>query len=147
MSCEKIFFEEMKKRGYRVTPQREMVLAIMHKLEEPSTVEEIFAHVQEISKSVDISTVYRTLELLQEFNLVSVIDTGDRQAKFVHVGDHSPHLHLVCKSCGKISGIHLEDIQEQASALEKQLGFQIDWQDVSFQGLCQKCQQKVTSAP
>jgi Fur family ferric uptake transcriptional regulator len=143
MSCEKIFFDEMKKRGYRITPQREMVLAIMHKLEQPSTVEDIFSHVQDISKSVDISTVYRTLELLQEFNLVSIIDTGDRQAKFVLVGDHSPHLHLVCKSCGKITGIHLEDIQGLADDLEKQLDFKIDWQDVSFQGLCKICRQKV----
>jgi Fur family ferric uptake transcriptional regulator len=142
MSCEKIFFDEMKKRGYRITPQREMVLAIMHKLEQPSTVEDIFSHVQDISKSVDISTVYRTLELLQEFNLVSIIDTGDRQAKFVLVGDHSPHLHLVCKSCGKITGIHLEDIQGLADDLEKQLDFKIDWQDVSFQGLCKVCRQK-----
>ncbi len=142
MSCEKIFFDEMKKRGYRITPQREMVLAIMHKLEQPSTVEDIFSHVQDISKSVDISTVYRTLELLQEFNLVSIIDTGDRQSKFVLVGDHSPHLHLVCKSCGKIMGIHLEDIQGLADDLEKQLDFKIDWQDVSFQGLCKVCRQK-----
>jgi Fur family ferric uptake transcriptional regulator len=142
MSCEKIFFEEMKKRGYRITPQREMVLAIMHKLEQPSTVEDIFSHVQDISKSVDISTVYRTLELLQEFNLVSIIDTGDRQAKFVLVGDHSPHLHLVCKSCGKITGIHLEDIHDLSESLEKQLNFQIDWQDVSFHGLCADCKQK-----
>jgi Fur family transcriptional regulator, ferric uptake regulator len=142
MSCEKIFFEEMKKRGYRITPQREMVLAIMHKLESPSTVEEIFAHVQEISKSVDISTVYRTLELLQEFNLVSVIDTGDRQAKYVHVHDHTPHLHLVCKSCGKIRGVHLEDIQGPADEIQKQLKFQIDWQDVTFQGLCENCREK-----
>jgi Fur family ferric uptake transcriptional regulator len=143
MSCEKIFFEEMKKRGYRITPQREMVLAIIHKLEEPSTVEDIFSHVQDISKSVDISTVYRTLELLQEFNLVSVIDTGDRQAKYVHIHDHSPHLHLVCKSCGKIMGIHLDDIQSQAEHLEKQLNFKIDWQDVSFQGLCEKCRENI----
>ena len=141
MSCEKIFFDEMKKRGYRITPQREMVLAILHKLEQPSTVEDIFSHVQDISKSVDISTVYRTLELLQEFNLVSIIDTGDRQAKFILVGDHSPHLHLVCKSCGKITGIHLEDIQNTAVNLEKQLDFKIDWQDVSFQGLCAVCRQ------
>ncbi|MBI9049015.1 MAG: transcriptional repressor [Anaerolineaceae bacterium] len=142
MSCEKLFFEEMKKRGYRITPQREMVLAIMHKLEEPSTVEDIFSHVQDISKSVDISTVYRTLELLQEFNLVSEIDTGDRQAKFVLVHDHSPHLHLVCKSCGKISGIHLQNIKSFSGELENQLDFQIDWQDVTFHGLCSTCKQK-----
>lgn len=140
MSCEKIFFEEMKKRGYRITPQREMVLAIMHKLEVPSTAEEIFSHVQDISNSVDISTVYRTMELLQEFNLVSIIDTGDRQAKYVHVHDHTPHLHLVCKSCGKIQGIHLEDIKSVAEQMETKLEFQIDWQDVSFQGFCKECQ-------
>ena len=94
------------------------------------------------AKPLTISTVYRTLELLQEFNLVSVIDTGDRQAKYVHVHDHTPHLHLVCKKCGHIEGIHLEDIKDAAKDIEEKLNFQIDWQDVTLHGLCEACREK-----
>ena len=45
MSCEQIFLEELKKKGYRFTPQREIVLEIMHHLDQPATAEEIFGDV------------------------------------------------------------------------------------------------------
>ena len=70
MSCEQVFLEQLRERGFRLTPQREMVLSVMHQIEDFATAEEIYDRVQVLSSAVDISTVYRTLELLQEFHLV-----------------------------------------------------------------------------
>jgi Fe2+ or Zn2+ uptake regulation protein len=73
MSCEKAFLERLRERGFRLTPQREMVLAVMHGLDGFCTAEDIYSRVGEISSAVDISTVYRTLDLLQP-----VLRQGDR---------------------------------------------------------------------
>jgi Fur family ferric uptake transcriptional regulator len=60
---------------------------------------------------VDISTVYRTLDLLQEFDLVSSVDPGDDQRRYELLGIHGPHLHLVCRACGRVIGADLEVAQ------------------------------------
>lgn len=57
---------------------------------------------------MDISTVYRTLDLLQEFDLVSCVDPPDDQRRYELLGIHGPHLHLVCQACGQITGADLE---------------------------------------
>ncbi|HUV95705.1 MAG TPA: transcriptional repressor, partial [Anaerolineae bacterium] len=73
---------ELHDRGFRITPQREMVLASLHHIDGHATVDEIYARVQARSSSVDVSTVYRTLELLKEFRLVAYIDLGDGQHRY-----------------------------------------------------------------
>ena len=65
MACESIFLEKLRKSGLRLTPQREMVLSVMHQIEGAATVEEIHSRVRALSTAVDISTVYRTLDLLR----------------------------------------------------------------------------------
>ncbi len=142
MACEQLFLEELKKKGYRFTPQREIVLEIMHHLEKPATAEEIFSHVQEITKTVDKSTVYRTLDLLQEFGLVSVIDSGEREHLYEHLGTDTPHLHLVCESCGKIVGIDQESFLPYANHLANTIGFEVSVQNTTIPGLCGACRTK-----
>jgi Fur family ferric uptake transcriptional regulator len=90
MSCEALFLKELHQRGFRLTPQREMVLLVLHRIGHPASAEEIFARVGEKSASVEISTIYRTLDLLSSLNLVSVIDTGDKQRLYELIGAHTP---------------------------------------------------------
>jgi Fur family ferric uptake transcriptional regulator len=63
MACEKVFLEKLRERGLRLTPQREMILSTMHEMEGLVTAEAIYAQVQSITSAIDISTVYRTLDL------------------------------------------------------------------------------------
>ena len=120
LSCEEIFLKELRARGYRLTPQREVVLAVMHQIDRPASVEEIFQMVQDRSGSLDISTVYRTLDLLQEFGLVGAIDTGERQVLYEYVGVRKPHVHLTCKSCGGIIGVEMDDFSELIQKIQGQ---------------------------
>lgn len=140
MSCEELFLKGLKQKGYRFTPQREMVLEIMHHLDEPSTAEEIFHKVQHVSKSVDISTVYRTLDLLQEFGLIAEIDRGDKEHLYEHVGTETPHLHLVCETCGKIIAVNQDAFLPFATHLHETLGFQVSLHNLTVPGLCEECQ-------
>ena len=141
MACEKTFLKKLRQHGFRLTPQREMVLSTMHQIEGLATADEIYTRVQEISAAVDISTVYRTLDLLQEFDLVACVDRGDGQRRYELLGLHGAHIHLICRQCGAVLGVDLETAQPLAARLERQHGFVADLDRLSIPGLCAKCAQ------
>ena len=141
MACEEVFLQRLRERGLRLTPQREMVLSAMHETEGLATADEIYSRVQVLSAAVDLSTVYRTLDLLQEFNMVACIDPGDGQHRYELLGVHGPHIHLVCQSCGKVSGIEPEEARPLAARLEARYGFIVDLDHLSISGLCRECAQ------
>jgi Fur family ferric uptake transcriptional regulator len=139
MACEKTFSKQLRERGFRLTPQREMVLSVMHKMEGFATAEDIYEGVQTLSSAVDISTVYRTLDLLQDFRVVAAVDPGDGQRRYELLGARGPHLHLVCRSCGKVIGVDLEPVRPFAEHLKDHYGFEADLDLLSVPGLCQEC--------
>ncbi len=139
MSCEETFFRRLRERGFRLTPQREMVLSVLHEIEDFATADEIYSRVSELSSSVDISTVYRTLELLQDFHMVASVDPGDGQRRYELLGLHGHHFHLVCRACGKIIGVEPEAIEAFATQIEDQHGFELDVEHLSVPGLCETC--------
>jgi Fur family transcriptional regulator, ferric uptake regulator len=139
MACEEVFIQKLRERGFRLTPQREMVLSAMHDIEGLATVDEIYTRVQVQSSAVDISTVYRTLELLQEFQLVACVDAGDGQHRYELLGIHGPHIHLVCQACGQVSGIDLQEAGPLAEHLKAQHGFTADLDHLAISGLCRAC--------
>ncbi|MGC9521655.1 MAG: Fur family transcriptional regulator [Anaerolineae bacterium] len=139
MSCEKVFTEQLHARGFRLTPQREMVLSVLHDVEDFATAEEIYAQLSEMSASVNMSTVYRTLELLQELHLVVSIEPSDGQRRYELVGLHGPHCHLVCRDCGKVIGVDPEVIAPFAAQMHRAHGFEIELEHLSIPGLCEAC--------
>jgi Fur family ferric uptake transcriptional regulator len=146
MSCEELLLEHLRARGLRLTPQRELVLAALHKLDAPETVEEIHARVHAVSASVDISTVYRTLELFQEFQLVSSFDPGDGKRRYEHLGVEAPHHHLVCRACGRMIPIAQADLHPLAEHLAEAYGFIADDGDLTISGLCAACSAAAATA-
>ena len=139
MSCESLFTEQLHQRRFRLTPQREMVLVELHQLGRPATAEEIYARVAQKSASVELSTVYRTLDLLNSMNLVTMIDCGDKQRQYELVGNIAPHIHLVCKNCGEIAGVDLGLLQPFLSHLKENAHFLADLGNFTISGLCEAC--------
>ena len=140
MSCEKEFFKKLRECGFRLTPQREMVLSVMHQIEGFAAAEEIYDKVRVLSVSVDISTIYRTLDLLRGFDMVSCVERGDGQRVYELLGIHGPHLHLVCSACGKVMGADRDLARPLAENLKEDYGFEADLNHLSISGLCQDCQ-------
>ncbi len=139
MACEQIFIQQLRKRGFRLTPQREIILSVLHDIEGWATADEIYRRVQIISTSVDISTVYRTLDLLQELGLVSCVDAGEDQRRYELIGVHGPHLHLICQACGQVIGADLEIAQAFGERLQAEHGFRPALEHLSIPGLCPAC--------
>lgn len=145
MACEELFLKELRKRGFRLTPQREMVLSVLHDIQGHATAEEIYTRVRQISSSVDISTVYRTLELLQDFDLVAAFDLEDGQRHYELLGVHGPHCHLVCRSCGKAVGVEQKVLQPLGERLLKAYGFRADLDHLMVPGLCRECRARLAA--
>jgi Fur family ferric uptake transcriptional regulator len=139
MACEEDFYKLLRERGFRLTPQREMVLSALHDLQGLATAEEILTKVQAITSSVDISTVYRTLELLQDFRVVASVAGSDGQRRYELVGARGPHVHLVCRSCGKVLSAALADFRPFMDLMRERYGFHIGVEQLSITGICQEC--------
>jgi Fur family ferric uptake transcriptional regulator len=139
MSCEEVFVQQLREHGFRLTPQREIILSVLHQVEGLATADEIHRRVQRISSSVDISTVYRTLDLLQELDLVSSVDAGDEQRRYELLGLHGPRLHLVCRACGKVIGADSAVAKAFAKSLQDQYRFSVELDNLSVPGLCAAC--------
>jgi Fur family ferric uptake transcriptional regulator len=139
MACEKVFADLLKRHGLRMTPQREMVLRALHDTPRYVTADEILSRVHRISAAVDVSTVYRTLDLLREFGLAAAVDAADGQTRYDLLGLSLPHLHLVCQGCGGIFVVPMSSADPLLAGLLTQHGFEASLEDVTIPGLCAAC--------
>jgi Fur family ferric uptake transcriptional regulator len=129
--------EELRSRGYRVTPQRQLVLEAVAKLNH-ATPEEIAACVQQTAKGVNISTIYRTLELLDSLGLVAHTHLN-HGAPTYHLASDAGHVHLVCQNCGKIDEASPEEVAPLSRVLDDKHGFEINVSHLTVFGLCHDC--------
>jgi Fur family transcriptional regulator, ferric uptake regulator len=136
MSPYQTFIETLRSRGYRITPQREMIVeAIAHRGHHISA-EEVFAQIGQ-----RIHTVYRTLDLLVEQGLASRIDLGEGRVIYATY-QHGPHIHLVCRQCGQVLDANQEMLSALNQKLQTEYHFAADLQHISVVGLCSDCQIK-----
>ncbi len=147
MACEELFLRELRERGFRMTPQREMVLSALHQLDGLVSAEDVYRRVQQISTSVDISTVYRTLDLLQQLELVASIDSGDGQRVYELRVGHGRHAHLVCRECGVVIGADMDLFDALSDAIRQRYGYEMALDNLSFTGLCARCALARTKTP
>src|SRR5689334_11780791 len=128
---------ELRAQGYRLTPQRQLVLEAVTSLGH-ATPEEIADAVQKTARGVNISTVYRTLELLEQLGLISHTHLG-HGAPTYHSTDDADHVHLVCRECGVVSETTADVVAEVVDRLVAEQGFQADVRHLAIFGTCQRC--------
>ena len=138
MSCHKLLQTAMRNRGFRMTRQRRLVLDAMHKFRHPVTADEILRSVRKSDSQTDIATVYRTLNFLEGFGLISAYDSGNGSRRYEHNGgDGSPH--LICRECGQTSKISRADFKNVIDSIAKTSGYSVHYASVVVQGLCPQC--------
>ncbi|GAA3728129.1 Fur family ferric uptake transcriptional regulator [Spinactinospora alkalitolerans] len=129
--------EELRSRGYRVTPQRQLVLEAVRELEH-ATPDAICGRVQRTASGVNLSTVYRTLDVLEKVGLVTHTHLG-QGAPAYHLAEEANHLHVVCRSCGEVSDTTLDVAGGLVEALRRDMGFEADVQHLTVFGRCERC--------
>ncbi len=127
----------LREQGYRLTPQRQLVLQAVEKLGH-ATPDEVLAEVHAQSSAVNVSTIYRTLEVLEELGLVRHAHLSDRAPTYHSVTDHE-HFHLVCRNCHKVVSVEPDVVAPLADRLEREHGFVLDVGHLAVFGRCTTC--------
>ncbi len=129
--------DQLRARGYRLTPQRQLVLEAVGELGH-GTPDEIGAAVRRTASGVNISTVYRTLELLEELGLVRHTHLGHGAPTYSLASDDD-HVHLVCRDCGDVAEADPELLAGVAERLAAERGFTVDVGHFAVFGRCAAC--------
>jgi Fur family ferric uptake transcriptional regulator len=124
-------------RGLRLTPQRQLVLEAVERLGH-ATPEAICAEVQKSASGVNLSTVYRALEVLEEVGLVRHAHLGSGPPAYHAAHDHA-HLHLVCSDCGAVQEADVALADELVGRLAERYAFTTDVEHMAITGRCAHC--------
>jgi len=132
---------QLRQRGYRITPQREMIIQALASAGGHVTAETIFEQVKDRSSAVNIATVYRTLETLVVEGLISRTNLRNGLAVYV-TNQHGPHIHLVCRQCGGLIVMAPAGMVPLVEQIQAEHHFTADLQHLSLSGLCASCLEK-----
>lgn len=134
--------EKLKEKGYKLTPQRKAILdVVMANQGKHLSTEEIYDIVRRDCPDIGLATVYRTLLLLSDLEVLSKMNLDDGCVRYelnIHEDDHQHH-HLICSNCGEIQEVVDDLLEELETRIEQEFDFQIKDHKLKFYGICSKC--------
>ena len=137
------FKQILKKNSLKFTLQREVILKTLYDSDEHLTPEALHRLIQ--SKYPDlkigIATVYRTLSLLEDSDIVTSLSFGTQGKKY-ELGAKEHHDHMICTECGDITEFVDEEIEKRQEKIAKEFGFAMKDHSMQIYGICKKCQEK-----
>jgi Fur family ferric uptake transcriptional regulator len=137
MTTENALLQQLRNAGYKVTPARQAVLRVIEQEGEHLDPAAILQRAQAIHPAIGRATVYRTLELLTQLNIVRPIYVGEHGPTYIRA--EGGHHHLVCCECGVIIDFDQCTADEMATELAERFGFEIQSHLLEFYGRCAAC--------
>jgi Fur family ferric uptake transcriptional regulator len=132
-----LYIERLRGAGYKITPSRLAVLQVIEQDGNHLNPAEILKRAQSICPSVGRATVYRTLELLTELQIVRPIYLGDASQTYIRA--EGGHHHLVCSGCGKVFDFDQCMADQMVQELAARFDFAIHSHLLEFYGTCHDC--------
>jgi len=124
-----------------MTLQRMLIIEALHNAERHISAEDIYRQLRSRHPYANISTVYRTLELLKNLRLVTETDFGEGRVRY-HVAEKGQHHHLVCHECGKTIDLEDSALLPLIDLLAHEYGFAADLRHLAISGRCSSCRHK-----
>ncbi|MEI6622548.1 MAG: Fur family transcriptional regulator [Actinomycetes bacterium] len=128
---------ELRAAGLKVTAQRRLVFGIVRDLRH-ATPDQIRDAAGARGHSLDLSTVYRTLDKLDDVGLITHAHLGPGSATY-HPIDARPHGHLVCRECGSVSALDADLLEPLLERIRGSAGFEVDVTHIALHGMCGTC--------
>ena len=138
--------DRLRERGLRWTPQRRTLIEVLSRTAGHVTGSELVDRCRDLDPTTIPSTVYRTLDVLEELGLVSHSHSADGREEF-HVLPHAEHGHLHCIACGETWEIGAEEAASLVAAVSAERRFRVDLSHLSIAGRCAACAEKGSVAP
>lgn len=126
------------RNGCKNTKSRKAVVGVLRKAKAPVSAYEIFTCIKEQGQTVNLSTVYRTLELLEAKGLASKTMMNSGKARYELVGNGHRH-HLICTYCSKIVPIGSCPLESVEKDIKKETRFDITGHKLELYGICPEC--------
>ena len=134
----------LKDDGGRITTPRVEIVKILLTSDEHLSAEDIAAQVQAAHPSVATSTVYRTLETLEQLGIIEHVHVAHGRAHY-HLAERAPHQHLACTECGAIIEAPASLLEEVAARVHHDLGFELEAHHSALIGRCAACVRRSAS--
>ncbi|MFC6171518.1 ferric iron uptake transcriptional regulator [Loigolactobacillus jiayinensis] len=135
---------QLHQAGFKLTPQREAtVVSLLQNETGHLSAEEVYLLVKASTPDIGLATVYRTLEILTELNIVNKVSFTDGLIRYDLRREGAQqhfHHHLQCTQCGKIQEVHEDLLHDVERLVEQQYHFHVQDHKLTFQGICADCQ-------
>jgi len=134
-----IFHSFLRERSLKLTPQRKLLAQKAFAMHHHFTAEELFEWARRGHKRISRATVYRTLALLVDSNLLEALDFGKGYKYYEHILGHPHHDHIVCIKCGKITEFESPEIEQIQAKVSEKENFHPMFHTLKIYGLCETC--------
>lgn len=137
--------KRLEKANYKLTPQREAVLQVMQNNKgQHLAAEEVFIEARKMVPNIGIATVYRTLELLSNLDILykTTFDEGKFRYELSEADNSHQHHHVICPACGRILEVE-EDLLTQLEQHLEEKGYQVIDHQLKVYAYCPECTSKV----
>ncbi len=140
--------DKFDQQSVRLTSAREIVLEVLNSTDEHLSAADIYVQAHEINPSIGLTTVYRSLDILEQLGIAQKFDFGDGRARYELInrpGEKNHHHHLICVRCKKIIDYtefiedEIEFIENTQDKLSKKYNFTINDHVINFYGFCEEC--------
>ena len=138
---EKKVIATLRQHGYKLTPQRRAIIRTITSNQDLLTPAAIYERLHKEHINIGLVTIYRTLEILVELELICVLHSGVSCPSYT-VGTAGHHYHLICTNCRRVIDFTSRDLTEVEQRLSLETGFKVDSHKLEFVGLCRACQKK-----
>jgi Fur family peroxide stress response transcriptional regulator len=129
--------EALRNKGYKATPQRIAICRIVLNSRAHPSAQQVYDEVKKIYPTVSLATVYKTLEVLRDLDLVQQINFTNGQARFDSY--MRPHINLICVKCGAITDVYEVTVEEITRKVAEATKFKPTGQRMDVYGICQEC--------
>ena len=131
------FANKLHRAGYRLTPQRQLILEAVRKANGHLTPDQVYARVHVQNPAISRATIYRTLDFLCELRLAVALQWAGQT--YYEIAGEQPHHHLICRTCGGIEELASSLIDSFVEAVARKQRFTIDMDHIALFGLCERC--------
>lgn len=134
--------QKFQEKQYKLTPQRQIILQVfVDHQDEHLCAEDVHTIVRQQSAEIGLATVYRTLELFSDLEVLQKMDFGDGRSRYEMNETSKPHHHhhLICLGCGKVKEFEDDLLETLETTIARKSNFMIVDHQVKFYGYCQDC--------
>lgn len=138
---QKSVYDSLRKKGHRITAQRETILSIFREQEHGThlSAEELYSILVQRSSNVSLATTYRTLKLLSQLGLLRELDFAEGHKHYELKQDNLPHQHIICLSCNKTLEFEDHFLEEAGQKIGARHNFEVIDAQFKIFGMCPNC--------